>query len=680
MIVFAITKISPRSRRWSRTIVVSILLVLTLRYILWRVATLNLVDSVNATFSIGLLLLESITLTSTLIQLFLTLRLRDRKREADYNSIAVVDQEFTPTVDIFIPTYNESVAILRRTVIGCQALDYANKTVYLLDDTNRSEVRELAKTLGCEYLARTENRYAKAGNLNHALSRTTGELVVVFDADFVPTRNFLTRTVGFFQSRRVALVQTPQSFYNPDAIAQNLGLEKVLTHEEEVFYRQIQPIRDGSGTPVCSGTSFVVRRSCLEKIGGFVTDSISEDYFTGIRLSARGYELVYLNEKLSAGLAAETIPSYATQRLRWARGTLQAFFIKANPLTIPGLTVLQRVSHLEGLLHWFTSFSRIGYALMPLAFTFLGVIPIWTTTEDFVSVFIPYYVINLTVFSWLNERSRSALVSDVYSLVLAFPIAWTVVQVMLKPFSKGFQVTPKGIRHDRNAFNWNIALPLIGLWLLSGIGFWKSIYMSPPVGTLYEKGLQGFQLSWLWSGYNLLMITMALLSLIDVPKVDPHTWLNLQLTVCLKNLPGRSKPLWGMTTMVSEGGARVLLPQSRDLDLLPGESRPVDLEIVEAELVLPGRMALSNTKSESPTLDIAFDRLSLSQYRRLVELLFCRPGQWKHQSSPGEFRSLFLILKTLLKPRILWNRTGSLKGIAVTQPVFTPKSKVFKSN
>jgi cellulose synthase (UDP-forming) len=116
------------------------------------------------------------------------------------------------------------------------------------------------------------------------------------------------------------------------------------------------------------------------------------------------------------------------------------------------------------------------------------------------------------------------------------------------------------------------------------------------------------------------------------------------------------------------------------LDLLPDESRPVDLEIVEAELVLPGRMALSKTKSESPTLDIAFDRLSLSQYRRLVELLFCRPGQWKHLSSPGEFRSLFLILKTLLKPRILWNRTGSLKGIAVTQPVFSQKSKVFKSN
>jgi len=84
-------------------------------------------------------------------------------------------------------------------------------------------------------------------------------------------------------------VQTPQNFYNLDPIARNLGLGNVLTPEEEVFYRQIEPIKDGAGSVVCSGTSFVVRRRALEEIGGFVTDSLSEDYFTGVRLSAQGY-------------------------------------------------------------------------------------------------------------------------------------------------------------------------------------------------------------------------------------------------------------------------------------------------------------------------------------------------------------------------------------------------------
>ena len=131
-----------------------------------------------------------------------------------------------------------------------------------------------------------------------------------------------------------------------------------------MLYRQIQPIRDGADSVVCAGTSFVVRRSALQAAGGFVTESLSEDYFTGIRLSAQGYRLIYLDEKLSAGLAAENIAAHATQRIRWAQGTLQAFFIEANPLTIKGLRPLQRIAHLEGLLHWFTTISYFSSCLI----------------------------------------------------------------------------------------------------------------------------------------------------------------------------------------------------------------------------------------------------------------------------------------------------------------------------
>jgi cellulose synthase (UDP-forming) len=414
-------------------------------------------------------------LASSTLQLFLMLRMKNRRREADLLANQVLDGSFQPSVDILIPTYDEPVFILRRTIIGCQAIEYANKKIYLLDDTRRTEVKQMAAELGCEYMTRPDNRYAKAGNLNHAIAKTNSELIVVFDADFVPTQNFLTRTVGFFQDENVALVQTPQSFYNTDPIARNLGLENVLTPEEEVFYRQIQPIRDGAGSIICSGTSFVVRRSALEAVGGFVTDSLSEDYFTGIRLSAKGYRLVYLDEKLSAGLAAENISAHAIQRLRWARGTLQAFFIKANPLTIPGLRPIQRLAHFEGLLHWFTSISRVGFLIIPLAYSFLGVIPLRANTAELVYFFLPYYLVQLTVFSWLNYRSRSALLSDIYTLVLTFPLALTVIQVMLNPFSKGFKVTPKGTRSDRFYFNWRLAWPLILMFIITAVSLWRNL-------------------------------------------------------------------------------------------------------------------------------------------------------------------------------------------------------------
>lgn len=683
LIALLVMKVSPEPRKWSRAVVIGALLVLTVRYILWRaLSTLNLANPMNGVFSLGLFFLEMLMLTSSTIQLFLMLRMKDRRREADQRAVAVQEGSFTPSVDILVPTYNEPVFILRRTIIGCQAIDYPYKQVYLLDDTRRPEMRDLAAELGCEYLTRPDNRHAKAGNLNHAIAHTDGDLIVVFDADFVPTRNFLTRTVGFFQDADVALVQTPQSFYNPDPIARNLGLEDTLTPEEEVFYRQIQPIRDGAGSVICSGTSFVVRRRALEATGGFVTDSLSEDYFTGIRLSAQGYRLIYLDEKLSAGLAAENMASHATQRLRWVRGTLQAFFIDSNPLTIPGLTPLQRLGHLEGLLHWFTSLSRVGYLLIPLAYSFLGVIPLRANAEELLYFFLPYYVVQLSVFSWLNYHSRSAVLSDIYSIVLTFPLAVTVIQVMLNPFSKGFQVTPKGTVSDRYSFNWGLALPLIGLFIVTAVSLWLNLGMcmikgawQAEVAPEIAQQVKGVGLGWLWSTYNLIMIGIALLILLDVPKPDSFDWFSFRRTVRLTcdtpfhspDVPNAHSSFWGVTTMMSEGGIELALTQTGFPSLATGEVLPVTLEIMEDALILEGEATQTGMSGEFPTVRVRFDATNLAQQRRLIEMLFCRPGQWKRRKTPGEFQSILLLFRILLKPRVLFDRDVDVRAISVAQ-------------
>lgn len=685
VIALVVMRISPQPRGWARPVVVGILLVLTLRYIMWRsLSTLNLSDPKNGVFSLGLFLLEMLMLTSGTIQLFLMLRVRDRRREADENAIAVIEGRFQPWVDVMIPTYNEPEFILRRTVMGCQALDYANKRIYLLDDTRRPEIRALAAELGCEYMTRPDNFHAKAGNLNHAIAHTQGDLIVVFDADFIPTNNFLTRTIGFFQDEQVALVQTPQSFYNPDPIARNLGLENVLTPEEEVFYRQIQPIRDAVGSVICAGTSFVVRRRALEAAGGFVTDSLSEDYFTGIRLSAQGYRLVYLDEKLSAGLAADNMAAHATQRLRWARGTLQAFFIEANPLTIQGLKPLQRLAHLEGLLHWFTSISRVGFLIIPLAYSFLGVIPMRATEGELMYFFLPYYVMQLSVFAWLNYHSRSAILSDIYSLVLAIPLAFTVIQVMLNPFSKGFSVTPKGTSSSRYNFNWRLGLPLIGVFVLTAISLWRNLGMcmikggwatapSDPVEALARaESIKGLGIGWLWSGYNLLMLSIAILILLDVPKPDFYDWFDLRRTVNL-HIPmpytPRNEPnvFWGITTMMSEGGVEVALTQAGFPPLAEGETLPVTLHLLEEDLTLQGVATRTGSQDEFATVRLKFVALNLEQHRQLVQILFCRPGQWKRRNTPGEFRSLLLLFQILLRPRVLIEQQVDVRAIAVAK-------------
>lgn len=696
LIALAVMKISPQPQVWSRAVVVGIVLAITVRYVAWRsLCTLNLSDALNGIFSIGLFLLEMLMLLASSIQLYLTLKIKDRRWEADQMAVAVKNGTFTPSVDILIPTYNEPSSILQRTIIGCQALDYANKRIYLLDDTRRPEIKKLAEKLGCEYLSRPDNLYAKAGNLNHAISKTNGQLVVIFDADFIPTKNFLSRTVGFFQDETIALVQTPQSFYNHDPIARNLGLENIVTPDEEVFYRHIELIKDGAGSVVCAGTSFVVRRSALEAVGGFVTDSICEDYFTGIRLSAEGYRLRYLDEKLSAGLAAENMAAYLTQRMRWAQGTLQAFFIDANPLTIPGLTFLQRLAHLEGLLTWFTSISRILFLLMPLAYSFLDIIPVRATVAELVYFLVPYYLVPIAVFSWLNRHSRSALFSDFYSLLLCFPLAITVIKTMLHPFGKGFKVTPKGLSRNYFYFNWNLAFPLIFLFLATAVSlcwslrfFWLGDIGNEWVGTPKEGLLKGMSLGWIWSAYNLVMLAIALLVMLDAPKPEIYDSFALRRLVRLKV---GDRAVWGITNLISEIGAEIALTQQPDF-LVNREGGSVDLgeiddSLVILEMVDEGfscpvasiefvknefsqscfRNSDSDAFAEFPTVKISFATASLSQYRRLVEMLYCRPGQWKRYETPSEWRSLVLLFKIILSPVALFSKRKQVRAIPVSQ-------------
>ncbi|MCC5640313.1 glycosyltransferase [Nostoc sp. CHAB 5844] len=669
LVMFVVMKLSPQPRVWSQRLVVGILMILTLRYVLWRsLSTLNVDNPLNGAISLGLFALEILMLCSSLIDLFLMLNIKERHREADEKSIAVINGEFTPSVDIFIPTYNEPEFIVRRTIIGCQALDYPQKNIYLLDDNRRLEMRELAEELGCRYISRANNKHAKAGNLNNALTRTSSELIVVFDADFVPTKNFLTRTVGFFQDESIAILQTPQSFYNADPIARNLGLENILTPDEEIFHRHIQSIRDSSESAICAGTSFIIRRAALEKTGNFVTESLSEDYFTGVNLAAHGYRIIYLNELLSAGLAAENIAAYATQRLRWAQGTLQGLFIKSNPLIVPGFSFTQRIAHLGGFLTWFTTFSRIYFLLMPLAYSFLGVIPIRANFPELIYFWLPLYLVNLSVFAWLNKYSRSAFLSDIYFLVLCFPLALTVMQSMLRPFSKGFKVTPKGISSDRYTFNWKLASPLIILFIATALSLWQNICMSivkqsmaKEIPAMAEQTI-GMGLGWLWSIYNIIMIGAAILVLLDAPKTNKFEWFDLRRVV---QLTIGNDNFWGVTTMISEVGAEIALTQQPPMNLVV--SQPVTIKIAEENLHLAGEIVSTGFANEFPTIRIHFESVSLSQHRRLVEMLFCRPGQWKRQNAPGELGSLWLLLRILLKPRIIFDRKVDVSPVTVAK-------------
>jgi cellulose synthase (UDP-forming) len=638
LVAQVVMKLSPEPTVLSQRLVGGLCLILFVRYFAWRsFCSLNLANPLDGIFSIALLGMELLAMIGTALQLLLLFTAKSRTKQADLCSIAVKEGHYNPTVDILIPTYNEPDFIVKRTIMGCQALNYERKQIYVLDDTRRQSMKQLAQELGCHYLTRPDNSHAKAGNLNNALKQTHGELVVVFDADFVPTTNFLERTVGFFRNSKIGLLQTPQSYYNSDPIARNLGLEHILTPEEEVFYRYLQPIRDGAGSVVCAGTSFIARRSALQEIDYFVTDSVSEDYFTGIRLSAKGYELAYLNEKLSAGLAAESIGAHIDQRLRWGRGTLQAFFIKSNPLTIPGLNPWQRLAHLEGLAHWLTCFPRVFFLFVPILSTFAQLNPIETSLPETLYVTLPYYVLLLSVFSWLNRRSRSILLSDIYSIVQAIPVLFAVVKVLLNPFGKGFIVTPKGMARDKFNYNWSLALPMTVLLGATLISFCISLIKFPQIGV---------SLGLVWGAYNLITITVAMMTLLDLPKLSLYEWYNRKQEV---NLYGDRRIYEGRTQKISEEGVKIVLDPAVHLPT------NVMVELIPEVLVISGRVTRSRTVDGALNAIVKFQNITIEQHRELVELLYCRPGQWETRRIPNELQSGLILFKLLLRPLVFLN-------------------------
>ncbi len=279
------------------------------------------------------------------------------------------------TVDVLIPTYNEDPQLLRGTISAALKIDYPHRT-YVLDDGKREEVRALCEELGADYITRPTNLHAKAGNLNHALRMTDGELVVIFDADHVSERHFIDRLVGYFADEKLGFVQTPHAFYNFDAFQGVLNYERGVYWEEGMlFYNVTQPGKNRwNGVSFC-GSAAMFRRKALEDVGLVATESITEDMLTGLRMHAKGWKSLFVNERLVAAMAAEDISSFNTQRLRWGEGNLAIFAID-NPLTIKGLSWAQRLCYLGSMLSWTTGVQKLLIYTTPMLMLLTDVPPV----------------------------------------------------------------------------------------------------------------------------------------------------------------------------------------------------------------------------------------------------------------------------------------------------------------
>jgi len=436
-------------------------------YFSWRLTAINWHLPF---FSIPLYGAELFGFVTGLLYLLMTYRLAVRSVPAPLRDA---------TVDVFVPTYNESIELVRRTLQAALNIEYPHRT-WLLDDGHREEMLMLARELGCDYLARSENSYAKAGNLNNALKHSHGEFIAIFDADHAARKDFLDKTLGYFADPMVAFVQTPQDFYNVDSFNHRMGGRRVW-NEQSLFFKVIQRGKDTWNSTFFCGSCALLRRSALEAIGGFATETVTEDIHTSIKLHKQGYRSVYQPESLAFGLAPHSIETYLQQRIRWGMGGMQVLR-RERILSSPGLTLAQRLNYFASMLVYFEGWQKLVFFITSPAVFFFGILPISAPVSEFLIYFLMYYALSSLMYTELARGYGALFLSEQYGMVRFFSFMLTTVGLFRRTI--GFSVTSKELSLAGRAWLWLLPSLIVAGLTASSIpfGLYRMYHGTLPVG------------------------------------------------------------------------------------------------------------------------------------------------------------------------------------------------------
>jgi len=407
-------------------------------------------------------------------------------------------------VDVFVTTYDEDIDLLRQTLRGAVGIRYPHQT-FVLDDGRRPAVRALAEELRCKYITRQDNQHAKAGNWNNAFLQTDADLIATFDADHVPRPEFLDRTLGFFKDQKVAIVQVPQQYHDLDSVQHRVSWKsRRMFGEQDSFFNLVMPGKDNYNAAFFCGTGAVLRRKALEPHGGLLTASITEDLHTSVVLHSEGWKSVYLNERLVTGLAPVDLKSFAVQRLRWAEGNLKAATF-SNPLTIPGLSLKQRVAYFASLYHWTIGVPKAIYYLAPPWMLYSGTFPIANFNRTFVLVYLAFLATLIGSYRVVSRGKGRLLMDELFNMVSFYTFIKAVKRLI---FGRGkpsiFHVTSK---KGSGPFDIGPVMPHMMLlafsvlavtWSLMGLGFG------------INDDARGVGIGIFWTAYNATLLGVVL--------------------------------------------------------------------------------------------------------------------------------------------------------------------------
>ena len=485
------------------------------RYLWWRcTSTINAAAPLDLFLSLLLLAAEIYAFIVMVLGYFQVCWVLDRKP-----CPMPSDRSTWPTVDIFIPTYNESLEVIKPTVFAALNLDWPQEKlrVHLLDDGSRDAFAEFAASIGINYIKRKEHNHAKAGNINHALTLTQGEFIVIFDCDHVPSCDFLTSTVGWLiKDEKIALVQTPHHFYSPDPFEKNLHLERAMPIENSLFHDFIQKGNDTWNAVMFCGSSAVMRRAALMQIGGIAVETVTEDAHTSLKLNRLGWKSAFISKPVASGLSTESLSAHIGQRIRWARGMIQIFRLD-NPLLGKGLTLPQRLCFFNAMVHFLHGLPRLIFLVAPLPYMFADIYVIYATAAAIFAYVIPHMVHAAITNQILQRGYRYPFLSGVYETVLSWYILLPTTVALIFPHKGKFNVTAKGMTIDKKYVDWGIAKPVLILIALNFAGLLVGIYKTV---TAADPQVSTLAINIGWIVYNLMVLGAA--AAVAVEEVQKH--------------------------------------------------------------------------------------------------------------------------------------------------------------
>ena len=587
------------------------------RYMYWRVTdTVGFTNWVDACFGFGLLLAELYAFLVLLIGYFQTAWPLQRRPVP-----MPQDVDTWPSVDVFIPTYNEPLEVVKQTVFSAMQMDWPKDRlhVYVLDDGRREEFRDFCEELGVGYLTRDNNAHAKAGNINAALAVTGSDYVAIFDCDHIPTRSFLQICMGWFiRDPKLAMLQTPHHFFSPDPFEKNLDTFHAMPNEGELFYGIVQDGNDLWNAAFFCGSCAIIKRAPLLEVGGVAVETVTEDAHTALKLSRHGYNTAYLELPQAAGLATESLSAHVGQRIRWARGMAQICRVD-NPLFGPGLKLGQRLCYFNAMLHFFYGLPRLVFLTAPLAYLFFSAHVFQATAAMITAYALPHLMHASITNSRIQGRFRYSFWNEVYESVLAWYIMRPVLVAFVNPKLGKFNVTAKGGVIEQSYFDWSIARPYLILLLLNLLGFVVGIWRMVAVGPSSEV-FTTLVINMVWTAYNIILTSASLAVASETRQVRSTPRVTAALPAALRFADG--KTLVCETDDFSQSGVGLRVPN--ELQLETGSEVHVSLFRSDEEGTFPAQVTFSG----GGRLGLRFEGLSLQQQADIARLTFGRADAW----------------------------------------------------